>query len=45
MSEGYRAAVRVDVRRIVGQTQIARDRQRLSGKGLIQFNDVHLPKR
>src|SRR5439155_170953 len=32
------------VRRIVGNTQVAEDRERLRGKGFVQFDDVHLRK-
>ena len=40
-----RAAVRIDMRRIVGQAEVARHRQRLRGEGFVQLDHVHLGDR
>jgi len=40
MTECDGAAVRVDVRRIVRQAELAQDRERLRGEGLVELHDV-----
>src|SRR5437879_8955672 len=42
MAYGDSAAVGVKVRRIVGNTNVAEDRERLRGEGFVKFDDVHL---
>ncbi len=42
MAERYRAAVGVDVSRIVGKSELPRHCQRLRGKGLVQLDRIHL---
>jgi len=45
MADGDRAAVRIHVRRVVRQAELARDRQPLRGEGLVQLDHVDLADR
>jgi hypothetical protein len=45
MAERNGATVRVYACVVIRQAQIAQDCQRLRGKGLVQFNDIHLFQR
>ena len=39
------AAVRVDVRRVVGQAEVAQHGEALRGEGLVELDHVHLVER
>ena len=42
MADGDRAAIRIDMGGIVGQTVIFSYRQALCGESFVEFDDVHL---